>query len=222
MPKPSDFLLGIVDFFAILLPGAIATAILAPKFGRLVLGPLIAVPDSEAGNWAAFLVCSYFLGHIIFLLGSYLDTFYNFVRMRLNPYGNRSAYTCATAIRDAFVPELERSALNTFQWARSVLIATCPAAAEDVHRLEADSKFFRSLLIVCALAAIVFFADGRRIAGAAALTLGAPCFARYYERRLKSTTQAYIHVATLQRLGRLRPDANSQGATAAQNATAME
>lgn len=31
MPKPSEFFIGILDFFAILLPGAILTAILAPR-----------------------------------------------------------------------------------------------------------------------------------------------------------------------------------------------
>ena len=31
MPKPSEFFIGILDFFAILLPGVILTAILAPR-----------------------------------------------------------------------------------------------------------------------------------------------------------------------------------------------
>ena len=37
-----------------------------------------------------------------------------------------------------------------------------------------------------------------------------PCFARYYERRLKSTTQAYIHVITMHRLGMLTADGNKR------------
>jgi hypothetical protein len=203
MSKPSEFYVGVLDFFAILLPGAIATAILSPRIGHLVLGPLVAVPASEAGKWAAFLTCSYFLGHLIFLVGSYIDRFYNTLRERLNPYGNESAYQCATHIRDSMIEDAERKTLNTFQWARSVLITKCPAAAEDVHRLEADSKFFRSLLVVCALSSIVFFASGRMPESVAALVLVPPCFARYYERRLKSTTQAYIHIVTMHRLGNL-------------------
>lgn len=203
MSKPSEFYVGVLDFFAILLPGAIATAILAPRIGHLVLGPLVAVPASEAGKWAAFLTCSYFLGHLIFLVGSYIDRFYNTLRERLNPYGNESAYQCATRIRDSLIEDVERKTLNTFQWARSVLITKCPAAAEDVHRLEADSKFFRSLLVVCALSSIVFFASGRMSESVVALALVPPCFARYYERRLKSTTQAYIHIVTMHRLGNL-------------------
>jgi hypothetical protein len=203
MSKPSEFYVGVLDFFAILLPGAIATAILAPRIGHLVLGPLVAVPTSDAGNWAAFLTFSYFLGHLIFLVGSYIDHVYNILRERLSPYGNESAYQCATRIRNLLVDEAERKALNTFQWARSVLIAKGPAAAEDVHRLEADSKFFRSLLVVRALSSIVFFVGGKAAEGFVALALVPPCFARYYERRLKSTTQAYIHIVTMYRLGNL-------------------
>lgn len=203
MSKPSEFYVGVLDFFAILLPGAIATAILTPRIGHLVLGPLIAVPTSEAGNWAAFLTFSYFLGHLIFLVGSYVDRLYDPIRRWRTPYGNESAYQCATRIRDSVVEESERKALNTFQWTRAVLIAKCPAAAEDVHRLEADSKFFRSLLVVFVLSSIVFFSSGRTVEGIVALALVPPCFARYYERRLKSTTQAYLHIITLHRLGNL-------------------
>ena len=203
VPKPSEFYVGVLDFFAILLPGAIATAILAPRFAPLVLGPLIPAPASDAAAWVTFGVFAYFLGHLIFLVGSYLDVFYNRLRERYNPYGNESAYQCATRIRDGLIEEDERKALNTFQWSRSVLLALCPAAATDVHRLEADSKFFRSLVVVCLLSALVFLADGRVLQGILVLVLVPPCFARYYERRLKSTTQAYLHVVTLQRLGRL-------------------
>jgi hypothetical protein len=203
MSKPNEFYVGILDFFAILLPGAIATAIFALRFGHLVLGPLITNPTTEAGKWAMFLTLSYFLGHLIFLVGSYVDYLYNTLRERLNPYGNESAYQCATRIRNSLIDEGERNAMNTFQWARSVLIAKCPVAAEDVHRLEADSKFFRSLLVVCALSSIVFFSSSKVPEGIVALALVPPCFARYYERRLKSTTQAYIHIITLHRLGSL-------------------
>jgi len=45
--------------------------------------------------------------------------------------------------------------------------------------------------------------DGKILAAVLALGLVVPCFARYYERRLKSTTQAYIHIVTLHRLGQL-------------------
>lgn len=203
MAKPSEFYVGVIDLFAIVLPGAIATAILEPRLGAFVFGGLVSAPSSEAAKWAVFLAVSYFLGHLIFLAGSYVDVLYNLIRERLNPYGNESAYQCATRVRDALIDDAERKALNTFQWSRSVLLTRCPAAAEDVHRLEADSKFFRSLLIVSIIAAIAFFSEGRCLEGLVALLFLIPCFARYYERRLKGTTQAYIHLVTLYRTGSL-------------------
>ncbi len=203
MTKPSEVFVGVLDLFAILLPGAIATAILAPRIGHLVFGSLVTVPTSEPGKWVAFLLCSYFIGHLLFLVGSYLDPLYDKVRKVLNPLGNESAYQCATNIRYGLSDDTQRSAVNTFQWARAVLIANSPAAAEDVHRLEADSKFFRSLLVVSALSSIVFFASDKVPEGLVALALVPLCFARYYERRLKSTTQAYIHIVTMHSLGSL-------------------
>ena len=208
MAKPSEFYVGVIDLFAILLPGAIATALLEPRIGNVVFGRLMVIPESEAAKWVVFLAVSYLLGHLIFLGGSYLDRLYNVIRERLNPYGNESAYQCATRVRDSLIDEAERKALNTFQWSRSVLLSRCPAAADDVHRLEADSKFFRSLLVVSALAAVVFFSEGRPIEGSVAILFLIPCFARYYERRLKSTTQAYLHVITLYRSGSLQAAAS--------------
>jgi len=203
MPKPSEFFVGVLDFFAILLPGAIATAILAPRTESFVFRSLIAPPTDNLEKWMIFIVFAYFLGHLIFLTGSYIDRIYNILRERFNSYGNESAYWCATRVRDALINDREKQALNTFQWSRAVLIAKCPAAAEDIHRLEADSKFFRSLLIVCAIGSIAFLADHRVMEGIVTAALTVPCFARYYERRLKSTTQAYIHIITLHRLDML-------------------
>ena len=203
MPKPDEFFIGVLDFFAILLPGGIAVAILEPVVRQHVIGELIAAPGSAAAGWALFLVLAFFVGHIVFQAGSYVDGLYDRLRRRLNPYANESAYQCATRIKESIVDKEEHEALNTFQWSRAVLILKHASGAADVHRLEADSKFFRSLLVVSMIAALVYL--GRSATGSAlvALAISGLCFARYYNRRLKSTTQAYIHIVTMHRLGGL-------------------
>ena len=203
MTKPSEFFVGVLEFFAILLPGAIATAVLSPHLSPLFTGPLVTLPKSNFGEWATFLTVSYFTGHLIFLCGSYIDPLFDAIRRRHDPYNNESAYQCATRLRDSQLDESERNALNTFQWSRSVLLVKCPQLVEDINRLEADSKFFRSLLVVGVICAIVYAFEGNATLSIFALALMVPCFARYYERRLKSTTQAYIHIITLNRLGML-------------------
>lgn len=202
--KPGDFYVGVISFFAILVPGAVGTAVLEPLVGPLIFGPLISAPADASTKWVVFLVAAYFIGHLIFLVGSYVDPVYGFLRSRLNPYTNESAYQCAVAIRDAIIDKRERQALNAFQWSRAILTALFPAAAGDVHGLEADSKFFRSLMVVFALCGVVFLSQGKILEGLAALVLVVPCFWRYYERRLKSTTQAYVYLITLHRLGMVK------------------
>jgi hypothetical protein len=201
--KPSDFYVGVISFFSILVPGAVAAAVLERLLGAYILASVVAVPQTPAGQWAAFLVASYFLGHLIFLVGAYIDPLYDRIRVKRNPYNNESAYQCATHIRLEILRGNETKAVSTFQWARAILTASFPSAAGQVQELEADSKFFRSLLIVLCLIGAVLLAQGQIIEGLIALLLVGPCFGRYYERRLKSTTQAYIYVVTLYRLGKL-------------------
>ena len=213
MPKPNELFVGVLEFFAVLLPGAALTAILLPSLSRYILGPLVTAPTSELGIAASFLAASYFLGHFAFLIGAYIDPLYDRLRKKLNSYGNVSAYHAATLIRNEFLAEHEQKSINTFQWCRSVLTIVCPAAAEDIHRVEADSKFFRSVIVVCVIAAFVFALRDKYLEAVVTLGLLAPCFARYYERRLKSTTQAYIHIVSLNRLGKLKPaSSNPSGA----------
>ncbi len=168
------------------------------------------MPTSDSAQWVAFLVCAFFLGHLLLLIGSYIDPLYNRLRERRSPYSNDSAYACATEIRDLLIDANERKALNTFQWSRATLITSSPVAADEVHRLEADSEYFLSMMIVCVLASVVLLIEHHTLRALIehhilraliALVLVPPCFARYYEQRLKSTTQAYIHVITLYRAG---------------------
>jgi hypothetical protein len=204
MAKPSEFYIGVIDLFAILLPGSVAAALLEAEFGDTFLSQLGISLDNTAAMWIAFLASSYFLGHLIFLLGSYIDPFYDLIRKKTIPVSNEKAFLCATDIRDSMVDKKERAALNTFQWSRSVLLTHYPSAAQDIHRLEADSKFFRSLLVVLLFLAIVLSFNGAIWPAVGTFILMTLCFIRYFERRLKSTTQAYIHIITLHRLGKLK------------------
>lgn len=82
--KPSDFMIGLINLLSILLPGAIATTLLlhvSPELRALS----DSLPRQDAFAWIAFFAVSYFGGHLIFLAGSWLDPFYDWVRKRLNP-----------------------------------------------------------------------------------------------------------------------------------------
>ena len=70
--KPSDLYLGVMHFFSILLPGsALAMLILWSGHADALLSQLGLSQDVE--RWATFLLASYGLGHLTFLVASSLD-----------------------------------------------------------------------------------------------------------------------------------------------------
>lgn len=76
---PQKFFIGLMDFFSILLPGALFTWLLMDEVGSVVLGDRYAKLDG-AQAWATFLFASYLFGQLVFLLGSWLDEFYDWAR----------------------------------------------------------------------------------------------------------------------------------------------
>jgi hypothetical protein len=222
VPKPSEFFVGLLEFFAILLPGYIATAFLAPRVSPYVGGSLVAAPTTEAERWVLLLVGAYLVGNLLFHAGSSVDSVYDRVRkarleravaqvnsaphtrLEGNAYDvwtNDRAFQQATLLRRAMLTSEQLPAMNTYKWARSLLLAAMPLGAEDVHRLEADSKLFRSAMVVCVLVAVVLVLEERFVGALLALVFTWPCFMLYFDRRLKSTSQAYIHVITLLQRG---------------------
>jgi hypothetical protein len=76
MPRPADFFIGLVDFFAILLPGALLSFLVLTIHVPL---SQFDVPDmhGEAAFWVKFAVGSYLLGQLVFAVSPYLDRVYD-------------------------------------------------------------------------------------------------------------------------------------------------
>lgn len=72
---PQELFIGLMDFFSILLPGALLTWLLMGEAGPVVLGDRY-TQLVGAQAWAAFLFASYLFGHLVFLLSSWLAEFY--------------------------------------------------------------------------------------------------------------------------------------------------
>ena len=77
--KPGDFLLGVFEFFAILLPGSLATWLAVQYIPDSVLKEALTLSAGSPSNpdsvvlGIAFLVSSYTLGHFVFMAGAKLD-----------------------------------------------------------------------------------------------------------------------------------------------------
>lgn len=67
--EPQKFYIGLIDFFSILLPGALLTYILKDDAGPIFLGDYYCELEGAEG-WIVFLFSAYLLGHFIFLIGA--------------------------------------------------------------------------------------------------------------------------------------------------------
>jgi hypothetical protein len=194
--KPGDFLLGVLDFFAILLPGMMATWLIGQYIPPSALKNAVSVGlEGEANAWAigaALLLSSYTLGHFIFMLGSRLDPSYDRWRRRSKPRHRDKTYEAARKLHRAISAELMDGEFTTLKWARTYIQVKAQHARAEIDRLEADQKFFRSLVIVSmAFAAHFLLREGAPLAGVAAVTMCVLSYIRYVERRWAMTELIY-------------------------------
>jgi hypothetical protein len=248
--EPGKFYIGVVSFFAVLLPGAILTALLQPIEVTGRQGLVVTLPRGDgAMEWIAFLVFAYFAGQLLFAASTVLDPLYDAVKDALRNAGlkaekarkaaeetrksanaansgqpgsespaaprkprlsltkgaveNHRALAAATRIRAELLQPGDLDAVNVYQWARAMLTALFAPAAAEVHGLEAESKFFRSLVPVLLLAAAIAMWQKEWEEGVVAVVLAGVSFGRFYGRRLKGTSQAYWYIIALHRAKRL-------------------
>ena len=186
--EPQKFFIGVVDFFAVLLPVALLS------FFLWQYGPFDFVDGSSISGIliAAFLFSSYVLGHFVFLLGAVVldhalydplataadriskrdlaggphdDALSWKERLACRIFGPRyqRAMRCTERIKEHHLARLNAAdTINVFQWCKAQLTLDSEAGLATVQRFEADSKFFRSFAVVLTLllAAIVIRADG--------------------------------------------------------------
>jgi len=225
---PQKFFIGLMDFFSVLLPGALLTFLVQDDLGpKLLDGRFCQLAGPGPAGWIAFLVSSYLLGHFIFLIGSWAldDHLYDPLRnatyaqqvsrlasgKRLSHRWMRRAAprffkpAADTTLRRAIVmrnryldPVGASSAVNAFQWGKARLLVESPAGAAVVQRFEADSKFFRSLVVVLAFLTIWGAWYGRISLAVVSAGLIAPALWRYIDQRAKAINQTHWLIFTLE------------------------
>jgi hypothetical protein len=199
--KPGDFLLGVLDFFAILLPGMMVTWLalqyVPPSILRDALSFQIeATPQPNAWVLAvAYLLASYTLGHFVFMVGSGLDPSYDRWRRSAKPRTADATYLAAKDLHKKLNKELFHDGYSTLKWARVYIQVHAADARVEIDRLEADQKFFRSLVIVAiAFAAHFVILKGALVLGLVAVVLGVLAYQRYVDQRWKMTELIYATV----------------------------
>lgn len=215
--KSSGAFLGVVDLFAVLMPGVLLVGALHAVWPATRLDGWL--PSGDSGAWLAVVVEAYVAGHFLFLLSSGLDgLLYHRVWRPLLETDGGLAYRHASALKaqyfgTALGPVDRLNPMNTFAWAKTIMALRAPGALAEVQRFEADSKFFRSLTVLVPILGVIALNSPRTNgcgvpALIAALGLTGLAAWRYAERRYKSTQWAYHYMITLH--GAASPAAPSQ------------
>ncbi len=225
--EPQKFFIGLIDFFSIILPGALLAYIIGNSAWEWIFGKYHALPNGAEG-WIVFLFASYLLGHLIFLVSAWIDEFYDRIRNstldtqikhlawhgRLAPAWKRGllwlifkrerniAVDRVGRIKAHYLGKIGASgAVNTFQWSKARLAIEHPESLATVHRFEADSKFFRSLSFVLLVLTVWYLVkpeEPRYGLSVTCLALMLLALWRYLEQRHKSTIQAYWSIIALE------------------------
>lgn len=226
--EPEKFFIGVIDFFSILMPGALLTYLGKDWIASTVLGrPGLPLQGTEA--WMIFLFLAYLLGHIAFLLGSLLDKPYDLLRectslgqsrrlakgkefsnhgmrkLARRIFGENADTAVVQAVRiksRALAGMSAGSSVNAYQWCKARLSREHPPGLVAVQRFEADSKFFRSFAIVLVVLAVIslfqYQQPHKLLLAAVCLAFLLPALWRYMDQRFKATQQAYWFVITLE------------------------
>jgi hypothetical protein len=148
----------VMDFFAILMPGAILAYVLM-DYQTSIFGTALPELKTEAAKWFAFIVASYVLGHVLHHIGASLDWFYDefYVKRWKRRNGEERLLTITKQLMKSTLDEYA-GITSAFSWAGSYVRVRSDAANKELERGGADSKFFRSLCLVALISMIVFAA----------------------------------------------------------------
>ena len=145
--KPADFFVSVLAFFAIILPGAVLAYLWRDAASNYIAHP------GDGQGWVLFIVAAYLLGQALYALGSwFMDAVYDWT---YKPYKKWKKKLEGDELLKPLIQQrmgyLEKHT-GTYPWARAYVCGRSDLAATSIEKLDADSKFFRSLTVVAILA----------------------------------------------------------------------
>lgn len=198
--KPNDFYIGLVEFFAVFLPGIIFLLFIHLVF-KEDINKEINLQSNTGVMVMALFISSYLAGNIIFQLASFLDELYDKTKKYL--FKDNSRLEKAKEIRKANSAQLPNDKLlNNYEYARACLMQELPATIGIIDRYMADSKFFRSLILLMLISYILCRVKHAEV-WIELTCLGLFFFSIYlfFTKRGKATETAYKYLIFLNETG---------------------
>ena len=206
MTKPNDFFLGVIDFFGIVVPGAILLFFYREQFTAF-----LELSEDTSVWWIAFFVVAYVLGQLLHSVGESLSDWVD--RTECNPYEKSNHYYTKINTRiitadpkillEIAWPETNGGLAkrDAFSYAYRYLRASQKSnqtVLADIDRRMADYKLFRSLVFVFALDLLHGPEGSRYTLDGIFFTLAILRFLYLYDGAQRITFQYYLLLADCQ------------------------
>jgi len=158
MDKPSEYFIGILDFFGILVPGVVAMALVRLQYPEVAtrISKSLDLPGNQ--GVVAFIVVAYLAGYLFNVTSLALDRLTGTLQHRsFERYSGQRLYRRASELKDECLGEKDRALLPTYIWALANVRNHFPVWSADIERLDAHTALFRSMSLVLVFTAFLEF-----------------------------------------------------------------
>ena len=200
--------LGILDLLTILVPGGFLLIFIRPflqGYIEIIAHSFPTLSTKDAVLYAGFIAIAYILGCFIYFIASYLDSWiYENVNKVFWYNPALTAYIIDIKTAQTGIPS--RKVINAFKWSCGWLLKHHPPMYDEVERVMAESKFFRSMVLVSVIAGFIMIGSHPPLT-IPLFILSLFSLVRYLTQRKKSINMAYeyIIIATEKQFSR-QPD----------------
>lgn len=187
--------LGILDLLTILVPGGFLLIFIRPYlqgYIEIIAGSFPTLSTKDPVLYAGFIAIAYILGCFIYFIASYLDDwiYENVSRVYWhNPA--LTAYIIALKTEVTGIPG--RKVINAFKWSCGWLLKHHQPMYDEVERVMAESKFFRSMVLVSVIAGCIILGS-HPLLTIPLFILSLFSLVRYLTQRKKSISMAYEYI----------------------------
>lgn len=187
----------VLDILSILFPGALLILILNQSAWILSVISDLNIPDVEV-EWIrvlTFVGLAYIVGHFLFFIGSFLDDWI-FENVKKVFWTDTLLVAYIIKYKSEMTGIEDRKVLNAFKWSCVWLLHKNPTMYAATERYIAESKFFRSLVVVLSVAVFMFAFKAKYSLALVSFLFLIFSFIRYLTQRKKSIETAYHFVIT--------------------------
>lgn len=187
--------LGILDLLTILVPGGFLLIFIRPflqGYIEIIARSFPTLSSKDPVLYAGFIAIAYILGCFIYFIASYLDSWvYENVSKVFWYNPALTAYIIDLKTAQTGIPD--RKVINAFKWSCGWLLKHHPPMYDEVERVMAESKFFRSMVLVSVIAGFIMIGS-QPLLTIPLFILALFSLVRYLTQRKKSINMAYEYI----------------------------